>query len=91
MKLNENRTLFLQFFSEPHIPNIPNHEEIKEIFQKAECDLLNWNSEAVTFPKFVQLIQFESYTYHVLLGLICSVGGMTETLVKKNQHIMYKN
>lgn len=44
--------------------------------------MLNWNSAADTFPKFVNLLQYSAYTYGVLLGLICSIGGMTETLVK---------
>lgn len=61
--------------------NIPNHDDLIRIFPKEECDMLNWNSGAVTFPKFVQLIQFPCYTYHLLLGLVASVGGMTETLV----------
>lgn len=70
-------------FSVPSIPNIPNHEEVKQIITKTECDMLNWNSAADTFPKFVNLLQYHVYTYNTLLGLICSVGGMTETLVSK--------
>lgn len=69
--------------------NIPNHEELLTIFSKDECDMMNWNSGADTFPKFVQLIQFPCYTYHLLLGLICSVGGMTETLVKNSSASLF--
>lgn len=51
------------------------------IFKKEECDDLNWYSGAVTFEKFVQLLDFEGYSYYILLGLVSSVGGLTETLV----------
>ncbi|XP_045480328.1 tubulin-specific chaperone D [Harmonia axyridis] len=64
------------------VPYIPHHEELIKIFPKEECDDLNWNSANFTFPKFVQLLQFPEFTYNILLGLICSVGGLTETLVK---------
>lgn len=63
------------------MPNIEHYDELTVIFPKDECNLLNWNSASATFPKFVQLLQFEPYTYNVLLGLICSVGGLTESLV----------
>lgn len=81
-KINKNNRFI---FSEPTIPHIPHHENIRQIINKKECDSLNWNSAADTFPKFVNLIQFPAYTYNTVLGLICSVGGMTETLVKKNK------
>lgn len=85
-KIDRTRALAGKIFyslihSEKSISNIPNHEEVKEVVGKEECDMLNWNSAADTFPKFVQLIRYKAYTYSVLLGLICSVGGMTETLV----------
>lgn len=69
-------------FSDPEIPNIGYHNELKVIFPKDECDELNWFSAAATFEKFVQLLVFDDfYSYYVLLGLVSSVGGLTETLV----------
>lgn len=67
--------------SEPKVPHVIYHQEICDIFPTSECDELNWNSAACTFPKFVQLLKFHEYTYSVMLGLICSSGGLTETLV----------
>ncbi|XP_044761611.1 tubulin-specific chaperone D [Coccinella septempunctata] len=64
------------------VPYVPHHAELISIFPKEQCDDLNWNSANFTFPKFVQLLQFPDFTYNILLGLICSVGGLTETLVK---------
>lgn len=43
--------------------------------------MLNWNSAATTFPIFVELVVFDDYRYNLLLGLISSIGGLTETLV----------
>lgn len=68
-------------FSDPAVPNIPHHQELQLIFPAVDCELLNWNSEAVTFPKFVRLLSYEEFTYNLLLGLIVSIGGLTETLV----------
>lgn len=69
------------YFSEHNVLDIPHLDEIVKIFPREECDVLNWNSAASTFTKFVQLLQFEPYTYNVMLGLICSIGALTETLV----------
>lgn len=93
-KIDRTRALAGRIFysfihSELLIPNIPNHDALKNIFPKDECDLLNWNSAAITFPKFVQLLQYHDYTYNILLGLVCSVGGMTETLVKSSSTSLF--
>lgn len=70
------------FSSDPEVPNVSYRNELRAIFPKEDCDSLNWNSAAATFPKFVQLVELPSYTYNVVLGLVCSIGGLTETLVK---------
>ncbi|XP_056642378.1 tubulin-specific chaperone D [Diorhabda sublineata] len=86
-KIDRTRALaakvFYSFiFNDPPVPNLPHREELTKIFVKTDCDELNWNSSSVTFPKFVQLIQFPGFVHHVMVGLICSIGGLTETLVK---------
>ncbi|XP_060524658.1 tubulin-specific chaperone D [Cylas formicarius] len=86
-KIDRTRALsgkvFYSFiYNNPRVPNILHHDAISSIFPKNECDILNWNSAAATFPKFVQLLRFEPFTYNLLVGLICSVGGLTESLVK---------
>lgn len=85
-KIDRTRALAGKIFSslihsDPPIPFIPNQADIKRIIPKDAKDLYNWNSAGFTFPKFVQLIEFEPYTYSILLGLVTSVGGLTETLV----------
>ncbi|CAH1996514.1 unnamed protein product [Acanthoscelides obtectus] len=86
-KIDRTRALagkvFYSFvYNESAIPNLPHHQEVSNIFIKEECDDLNWNSGSATFPKFVQLVYLPSYTYNVMLGLICSIGGLTDSLVK---------
>ncbi|CAG9762163.1 unnamed protein product [Ceutorhynchus assimilis] len=76
-------------YNESRVPNILHHDEIALIFPKEEWTSLNWNSAGATFPKFVQLLQFNPYTYPVLVGLICSIGGLTETLIKNSSSSLF--
>ncbi|KAJ8961404.1 hypothetical protein NQ318_014649 [Aromia moschata] len=62
-KIDRTRALagkvFYSFiYNNPRVPNIVYYEELSLIFPKEECDVLNWNSASITFPKFVQLITF---------------------------------
>jgi hypothetical protein len=69
--------------SDPVIPNIPHHAELLEIFPAAACEReINWIAESDTFPRFTQLLALKTFTYSVMLGLVVSVGGITETLVR---------
>ena len=45
-------------------------------------ELINWAAAAETFPKFTKLFDLPTYSYNVLLGLVISVGGLTESLVR---------
>lgn len=76
--------------SEPAIPNIPHHAELLEIFPAAACELeINWIAESNTFPRFTQLLALETFTYCVMLGLVVSVGGITEKLVKHSSESLF--
>lgn len=77
-------------FSEPRVPYIPYHDELKEIFSSEQCTNLNWNSAAATFPLFVRLVDFNDYRYNVTLGLVCSIGGLTETLVNLVRFFVFR-
>ncbi|RZC41515.1 tubulin-specific chaperone D, partial [Asbolus verrucosus] len=83
------RVFYSLLYNDIPIPNIQDYVEIIKIFPKEICDDLNWNSAADTFPKFVELLQFPAYTYNVMMGMICSVGGMTETLVKNSSSSLF--
>ncbi|KAL1505707.1 hypothetical protein ABEB36_005211 [Hypothenemus hampei] len=83
------KVFFSFLYNNPRIPNIMHYDELTVIFPKEECNILNWNSANATFPKFVQLLQFDCYTYAVLVGLISSVGGLTESLVKSSSASLF--
>lgn len=42
---------------------------------------IDWTVAHSSFPILVQLLSFNTYTYHALLGMIASVGGLTESTV----------
>ncbi|XP_018322258.1 tubulin-specific chaperone D [Agrilus planipennis] len=93
-KIDRTRALAGKMFSniihsDPRVPNIPHHDVLVGIFSQEECDALNWHSANSTFPKFVQLIELEEFTYNLMLGIITSVGGMTETLVKNSSSALF--
>lgn len=54
------------------------------LFHHCSCDQdsLNWAAPCDSFPKTVQLLSLPTYQYPALLGLLVSVGGLTESLVR---------
>lgn len=44
---------------------------------------MNWNAPAQAFPRITRLLALPSFRYHVLLGLVVSVGGLTESTVSE--------
>jgi len=69
------------------LPGIPRVQEVREIFP---CDSdINWTVESETFPKFVQLLHLAEYSERIILGLIVSIGGLTERLVKNASESMF--
>ncbi|XP_063977643.1 tubulin-specific chaperone D [Diachasmimorpha longicaudata] len=70
-------------YREPKLPNIPHHHQLREIFPNEECkDDIDWKTESHTFPRFIKMLNFPAYTEPLLRGLIFSVGGLSESLVK---------
>ena len=51
---------------------------------------MNWAAPSDTFPRFTQLLRLDQYMYSVLLGLTVSVGGLTESLVRSYNAIVYR-
>ena len=69
--------------SNPPLPNIPYHAELKIIFPYNECkETIEWRMESATFPRFIKMLSYPPYTMNLLRGIIFSVGGLSESLVK---------
>ncbi|XP_025987587.2 tubulin-specific chaperone D [Solenopsis invicta] len=69
--------------SDPPLPNIPYHNELKTIFPYNECkETIEWRMESATFPRFIKMLSFPPYKMNLLHGIIFSVGGLSESLVK---------
>ncbi|KAM0725367.1 Tubulin-specific chaperone D [Formica fusca] len=69
--------------SDPPLPNIPYHDELKAIFPYNECkETIEWRMESATFPRFIKMLNFPPYKINLLRGIIFSVGGISESLVK---------
>ncbi|XP_024892670.1 tubulin-specific chaperone D [Temnothorax curvispinosus] len=69
--------------SDPPLPNIPYHKELKDIFPYNECkETIEWRMESATFPRFIKMLSFPPYKINLLRGIIFSVGGISESLVK---------
>lgn len=68
--------------SDPTLPNIPYHKELKLIFPYDECkENIEWRMESATFPRFIKMLSYPPYTINLLRGIIFSVGGLSESLV----------
>merc|ERR1711871_338018 len=59
---------------------IPNAEEI--LAAVPSDAKINWQSSKDSFPALVGLLSTDVYHYPVLSGLVVSVGGLTESLLK---------
>lgn len=67
-------------FSDPPIPFIKHHDFIKTVFPEDFSSIL-WLYPAHTFPLFCTLLEQPEYTERLLIGLIASIGQLTESLV----------
>lgn len=86
-KIDRTRGVAGQVFAhllhhDPPIEHISHFEELKQIFPKSDCDDMIWNSANSTFHRFTKLLDFPEYRYRLILGLIVSVGGLTELTIR---------
>ncbi|KAJ8667301.1 hypothetical protein QAD02_008963 [Eretmocerus hayati] len=73
------------------LPNIPHHGELKTLFSGNNDDgrYIDWKSESETFPLFIQMLSFPPYRKDLLKGIIFSVGGLSESLVKHSSMSLF--
>jgi hypothetical protein len=43
---------------------------------------VNWRSTSSTFPKFVELLPLQEYTYYLLEGFVISGGSLSDSVMK---------
>ena len=67
----------------------PSSEDNQNIGDTDPMDSFGWTVESATFPFFIKLLAFEEYRERILLGLIVSVGGLTERLVIHSSQALY--
>ncbi|EEF50351.1 tubulin-folding cofactor D [Ricinus communis] len=67
-----NKTIF--------VPFIPHREKLEEVVPN-EADL-QWSVPTISYPRFIQLLQFSCYSRAVLSGLVVSIGGLQDSLRK---------
>ncbi|XP_053425237.1 tubulin-specific chaperone D [Nycticebus coucang] len=66
----------------PPIPHIPHRRELEQLLPRSDIASVSWNVPSQAFPRITQLLGLPTYRYHVLLGLVVSVGGLTESTVR---------
>ncbi|XP_037666539.1 tubulin-specific chaperone D isoform X2 [Choloepus didactylus] len=81
--------LALLHFDSPPIPHVPHRGELERIFPRSDGAAVNWNAPSQAFPRITQLLGLPAYRYHVLLGLVVSVGGLTESTVRHSTHSLF--
>lgn len=62
------------------MPYIEHHSFVKSIFPEENPNIL-WLHANHTFPLFCELLVLPEYTESILIGLIASIGQLTESLV----------
>lgn len=79
-------------YSDPCIPNVPHRAKLENIFQEKKCkESINWTAASDSFPLFTQLLHLPEFSYSVMLGLVVSVGGLTESLVKHSSAALFQH
>mmetsp|Transcript_8740 Transcript_8740/g.14333 ORF Transcript_8740/g.14333 Transcript_8740/m.14333 type:complete len:766 (-) Transcript_8740:366-2663(-) len=71
------RTLHLP---SPPIQLIPCQSNLAAVIPSSHT--FNWASASLTFPILTPLLSLSPYRFHILLGTVISVGGLTESVVK---------
>ena len=73
----------LLWVKDPVLPWIPDRPHMQVIFRE---DLqLNWASAADTFPLVIKVLEINDYTASIAAGLVLSVGGLTESVVRSSR------
>ncbi len=83
----------LLLHKEPRIlGGIPEREKvISRLPSPFNPAVFQWKTESETFPVFTSLLSLPPYRDRVILGLVVSVGGLTERLVKFSSAALFSH
>lgn len=74
--------------SHPRVDAIPDRVELEtRIFPSSL--VVNWSMAHDTFPLVVQMMDFSAYLEAVTTGIVLSVGGLTESVVKASKAALF--
>ncbi|KAI9142406.1 armadillo-type protein [Paraphysoderma sedebokerense] len=65
------------------IPFIPAREALETVIPR-DIDI-DWLTPADVFPRMVKLLPVREYCFEVMIGMVVSVGGLTETLASVDE------
>nr|XP_037849705.1 tubulin-specific chaperone D isoform X4 [Chlorocebus sabaeus] len=82
--------LTLLHFDSPPIPHVPHRGELEKLFPRCDVASVNWNAPSQAFPRITQLLGLLTYRYPVLLGLVVSLGGLTESTVRHSTQSLFE-
>uniref|UniRef100_A0A2K5F6I2 Tubulin-specific chaperone D n=1 Tax=Aotus nancymaae TaxID=37293 RepID=A0A2K5F6I2_AOTNA len=82
--------LTLLHFDSPPIPHVPHRGELEKLFPRSSVASVNWSAASQAFPRITQLLGLPTYRYHVLLGLVVSVGGLTESTIRHSTQSLFE-
>ncbi|KAK6918554.1 Tubulin-specific chaperone D, C-terminal [Dillenia turbinata] len=82
-KIRESAVKVLQrilYCKRIYVPYVPYREKLEELVPNVPD--MKWGDPAISFPRFVQLLQLKCYSRFVISGLVISIGGLQESLRK---------
>jgi hypothetical protein len=65
-----------------NLDNLEFIKEVKNVFKRSDCRLIDWNIAQSTLPLFIKLLTINELQIYLLTGFIFSIGSLTESLVK---------
>lgn len=74
----------------PPVPHVPHRAELEQFLPRSVVASVNWAAASHAFPLITRLLVLPTYRYHVLLGLVVSVGGLTESTVRYSTQSLFK-
>lgn len=90
MRLVAGRTLFrLLHSTSPRVDAIPDRQALEQTVFPLSLEV-NWSMAHDTFPLAVQMMSSPEYLEAVASGLVLSVGGLTESVVKASKAALFE-